>query len=165
MKLGEVANILGSNIRAARGATELAEREPTGYSIDSRTISAGELFFAIRGEKHDGHRFVSNAIASRALAAVVSRGFLNSEYGREIDPQQAALIIVDDTLSALQSLAASVLKDWHGRVIGITGSLGKTTTKEIAAAMLARAVRVVKSTGNLNNDYGLPLSVLEMESS
>ena len=165
MKLGEVANILGSNIRAARGATELAEREPTGYSIDSRTISAGELFFAIRGEKHDGHRFVSNAIASRALAAVVSRGFLNSEYGREIDPQQAALIIVDDTLSALQSLAASVLEDWHGRVIGITGSLGKTTTKEMAAAMLARAGRVVKSTGNLNNDYGLPLSVLEMESS
>src|SRR5215510_233256 len=164
MKLGAIASILGSNIRAARGATELAEREPAGYSIDSRTIRAGELFFAIRGEKHDGHRFVSNAIAARALAAVVTRGFLTSEYGRGIDPQQAALIIVDDTLLALQSLAAAVLKDWHGCVIGITGSLGKTTTKEIAAAMLARAGRVIKSTGNLNNDYGLPLSVLKLES-
>src|SRR5438128_10662660 len=101
MKLGEIADILGSNIRAARGATELAEREPAGYSIDSRTIRSGELFFAIRGEKHDGHRFVSDVIAGRALAAVVSRGFLDSEFGREIDPQQAALIIVDDTLAAL----------------------------------------------------------------
>jgi len=71
MNLGEIAEILGSNIRAARGASELAEREPIGYSIDSRTVRAGELFFAIRGENYDGHRFVGDAIANRALAAVV----------------------------------------------------------------------------------------------
>jgi UDP-N-acetylmuramoyl-tripeptide--D-alanyl-D-alanine ligase len=95
---------------------------------------------------------------------VVSRGFLDSEFGREIDPQQAALIILDDTLAALQTLASAVLKEWQGDVIGITGSLGKTTTKEMTAAMLARAGRIIKSTGNLNNEYGLPLSVLKMES-
>src|SRR5947207_3601627 len=164
MKLGEIAKILGSNIRAARGATELAEREPVGYSIDSRTVREGELFFAIRGVHYDGHRFVVDAIARRALAAVVSRDFLHSELGREIDPQKAALILVDDTLAALQSLAYMVLKSWQGEVIAITGSAGKTTTKEMIAAMLARIGRVVKTTGNLNNDFGVPLSVLKMES-
>jgi len=164
MKLGEIVDILGSNVRAARGATELAQREPAGYSIDSRTLRAGDLFFAIQGANHDGHRFVSDAIARRALAAVVSRGFLDSDLGRQIDPHQAALVLVDDTLAALQSLASAVMKDWQGRVVAITGSLGKTTTKEMTAAMLARIGRVVKTTGNLNNDYGLPLSVLKMES-
>jgi len=164
MNLGEIADILGSSIRAARGASELAEREPTGYSIDSRTVRAGELFFAIRGENYDGHRFVEDAIASRALAAVVSRDFLDSEHGRQIDPHKAALILVDDTLSALQFLAYTVLKRWQGDVVAITGSLGKTTTKEMIAAMLARVGRVVKTSGNLNNYYGLPLSVLKMES-
>ena len=164
MNLGKIAEILGSNIRAARGASELAEREPIGYSIDSRTVRAGELFFAIRGENYDGHRFVGDAIASRALAAVVSRDFLDSDPGRQIDPHKAALILVDDTLAALQFLAYSVLKSWQGDVVAITGSLGKTTTKEMIAAMLARIGRVVKTTGNLNNYYGLPLSVLKMES-
>lgn len=164
MKLGDIADLLGSNIRAARGATELAEREPAGYSIDSRAIEAGELFFAIRGENHDGHHFVADAIARRAVAAVVSRDFIDSEFARKLDPQRAALLMVDDTLSALQSLASSVIKGWQGNVVGITGSLGKTTTKEMTAAMLAKTGRVVKTAGNLNNDYGLPLSVLKMES-
>ncbi len=164
MNLGKIADILGSNIRAARGASELAEREPVGYSIDSRTVRAGELFFAIRGESYDGHRFVADAIARRALAAVVSRDFLDSDPGRQIDPQKSAVILVDDTLSALQFLAYTVLKSWRGDVVAITGSLGKTTTKEMIAAMLARVGRVVKTTGNLNNYYGLPLSVLKMES-
>ena len=164
MNLGQIAEILGSNIRAARGATELAEREPIGYSIDSRSVRAGELFFAIRGEKHDGHHFVGDAIARRALAAVVSRDFLDSGPGRQIDPHKAALVLVDDTLAALQFLAYTVLKSWQGEVVAITGSLGKTTTKEMIAAMLARTGRVVKTTGNLNNHYGLPLSVLKMES-
>ena len=71
---------------------------------------------------------------------------------------------MDDTLSALQFLAYTVLENWKGDVVAITGSLGKTTTKEMIAAMLARVGRVVKTTGNLNNYYGLPLSVLKMES-
>jgi UDP-N-acetylmuramoyl-tripeptide--D-alanyl-D-alanine ligase len=164
MKLGEIADILGSNIRAARGATELAERAPLGYSIDSRTVRAGELFFAIRGDNYDGHRFVVDAIAQRAMAAVVSRGFLDSEHGRQIDPQKAALIVVDDTLAALQTLAQTVITNWQGDVVAITGSVGKTTTKEMVAAALSQNNRVIKTTGNLNNHYGLPLSILKMES-
>jgi UDP-N-acetylmuramoyl-tripeptide--D-alanyl-D-alanine ligase len=164
MKLGDIANILGSNIRAARGATELAEREPSGYSIDSRTIRSGDLFFAIRGENYDGHRFVVDAIAKRALAAVVSRDFLTSDFGRQIDPQQAALIIVDDTLAALQLLANNVVARWQGEVVAITGSVGKTSTKEMTAAVLGRKGLTVKTIGNLNNQFGLPLSILKMES-
>ncbi len=164
MKLGDIADSVGSNIRAARGATELAEREPAGYSIDSRTVRPGELFFAIQGENYDGHRFVADAMAGRAVAAVVTRDFLDSESARAIDPQKFALLMVDDTLAALQSLARSVIKSWNGRVIAITGSMGKTTTKDLTASMLERAGRVVKTTGNLNNDFGVPLSILKMES-
>ena len=164
MKLGEIATILGSNIRAARGANELAEREPVGYSIDSRTLRPGELFFAIRGENYDGHNFVVDALANRAMAAVVSRGFLDSDPGRQIDPHKSALILVDDTLAALQLLAYTVIKRWKGKVVAVTGSLGKTTTKEMIAGMLARIGTVAKTTGNLNNFYGVPLSVLQMES-
>ncbi|HSB08389.1 MAG TPA: UDP-N-acetylmuramoyl-tripeptide--D-alanyl-D-alanine ligase [Blastocatellia bacterium] len=164
MKLGDIADLLGSNIRAARGATELAERKPAAYSIDSRTIEEGALFFAIRGANHDGHHYVADAIGRRALAAVVSRDFIDSEFARQLDPQRAALLMVDDTLAALQSVAAAVLKSWQGKVVAVTGSLGKTTTKEMIAAMLSRVGRVVKTTGNLNNDFGVPLSVLKMES-
>jgi UDP-N-acetylmuramoyl-tripeptide--D-alanyl-D-alanine ligase len=164
MNLGEIATILSSNIRAARGANELAEREPVGYSIDSRTLRPGELFFAIRGENYDGHNFVADALATRAIAAVVTRDFLDSNPGRQIDPHKSALILVDDTLSALQLLAYKVIKEWKGKVVAITGSLGKTTTKEMIAAMLARIGTVAKTSGNLNNYYGVPLSILRMES-
>jgi UDP-N-acetylmuramoyl-tripeptide--D-alanyl-D-alanine ligase len=164
MKLGEIADVIGSNVRAARGATELAEREPSGYSIDSRSVQPGELFFAIRGENHDGHHFVADAMSKRAVAAVVARDFIDSEFAKDIDPQKFALLMVDDTLEALQALAASLLKAWQGQVVAITGSMGKTTTKELTAAMLARRGRVVKTSGNLNNAYGLPLSILQMES-
>jgi len=164
MKLSEIATILGSSIRAARGANELAEREPVGYSIDSRTLRPGELFFAILGENYDGHNFVGDALANRALAAVVSRDFLDSNPGRQIDPHKSALILVDDTLSALQLLAYTVIKKWKGKVVAVTGSLGKTTTKEMIAAMLARIGTVAKTSGNLNNYYGVPLSILQMES-
>ncbi|HET9531698.1 MAG TPA: UDP-N-acetylmuramoyl-tripeptide--D-alanyl-D-alanine ligase, partial [Blastocatellia bacterium] len=136
----------------------LKEREPAGYSIDSRTLRAGELFFAIRGEVHDGHRFVASAIDKGAIAAVVSRDFAASNA-----ESASRLIVVDDTLVALKRLASVVLEGWQGRVIAITGSMGKTTTKEMTAAALARSGRVLKTTGNLNNEYGLPLSILKME--
>ncbi|HKP87010.1 MAG TPA: UDP-N-acetylmuramoyl-tripeptide--D-alanyl-D-alanine ligase [Blastocatellia bacterium] len=154
MKLGEIANVLGSRL----GSTDLGERIASGYSIDSRAIREGEVFFAIRGERYDGHGFVADALAKGAAAAVVSRDFFASS------DEGAKLIPVADTLGALQSLAQSVLRDWRGREVAITGSMGKTTTKEMTAAALAGAGRVIRTQGNLNNDYGLPLSILKMES-
>jgi UDP-N-acetylmuramoyl-tripeptide--D-alanyl-D-alanine ligase len=157
MKLVEIVRILGSGEEDTE--TELNPEEPVGYSIDSRRIRRGELFFAIRGENHDGHQFVGDAIAGGALAAVVSR-----DWNAGVAAPETKLIRVGDTLSALQSLAASVVNTWRGELIAITGSMGKTTTKDLTAALLAPGGRVIKTVGNLNNAYGLPLSILRMES-
>lgn len=152
MKLAEIAKIIGANELPAW----LGEIEVSGYSIDSRTVKPGELFFAIRGEKFDGHDFLAAAFAN-ASAAVVSRPV---DVGPQLNERR---LIVNDTLRALQELAAEVLRHWNRPVIGITGSAGKTTTKELTALVLGRKGHVLKSTGNLNNAFGLPLSVLRME--
>lgn len=136
--------------------------EALGYSIDSRTISAGELFFAVRGERLDGHDFVATALANGAVAAVVSNRWV---VPAEVD--EARLLKVADcedcVLNALQRLAHAVRRDWGGRVIGITGSAGKTTTKEAVAEVLAAKFKVLKSAGNLNNAFGVPLQLLRLE--
>lgn len=150
MKLSEIGSILQVEIPQA-----LAEIVPQGFSIDTRTLRKGELFFAIKGENFDGHKFVANALAQGACAAVVSQPMT------DLDNQH--LITATDTLLALQQLAEQLLKNWGRPIVGITGSAGKTTTKELTALVLEKKGRVLKSTGNLNNAYGLPLSVLRME--
>jgi len=129
----------------------------TGYSIDSRTLKPGDLFFAVKGERFDGHDFVDAALAAGAVAAVVRK----DQTGRYADPYR--LIPVDDPLLALQQLAMAVRKLWGKCLIGVTGSAGKTTTKEAIAHVLAAKFRVLKSEGNLNNHYGLPLQLLRLE--
>jgi UDP-N-acetylmuramoyl-tripeptide--D-alanyl-D-alanine ligase len=144
-----------------RGVNELADGPATGYSIDSRTVAPGEIFFAVRGERFDGHDFVQVALERGASAAVVSRQKLASlpESVRQGD----LLVVEEDPLAALQRLAAAVRRHWGGRVVGVTGSAGKTTTKEAVAAVLAARFRVLKSEGNLNNGFGLPLQLLRLE--
>lgn len=132
----------------------------TGYSIDSRTLQPGDLFFAIKGEHFDGHDFVSGVFEKGATAAVVSRAWLLANPKPALEQP---LLIVDDTLVALQHLATAVRKHWGKRVIGITGSAGKTTTKEAVAKVLSARFNVLKSQGNLNNGYGLPLQLLRIE--
>ena len=135
-----------------------------GVSIDSRTVRPGELFLAIRGPRHDGHGFVAGALAGGAAAGVVARDRWG-EYPAEI---QARLFAVDDTLDALHKLAARACEVWRkarpGRLIGgVAGSIGKTTTKEILAALVAARFSVLKTQGNLNNEYGLPLTLLRLD--
>lgn len=130
-----------------------------GVSIDSRTVGRGELFIAIRGPQHDGHRFVGAALDAGAAAAAISRHRLG-EYPETVRPK---LLAVPDTLAALQDLARAVRRAWGGRLAAVTGSAGKTTTKEILAALLGTRLRVLKSEGNLNNEYGLPLALLRLE--
>lgn len=162
MKLGEIIKILIPGELSHGFLPEM--REPTGYSIDSRTIREGDLFFAIKGEAHDGHRFVADALNKGAIAAVVSRNCTEAQNAEGAYSTPGALIPVEDTLGAMHRLASSLLGSWRGRVIAITGSMGKTTTKDLTAAALAPAGRIAKTIGNLNNAYGLPLSVLRMES-
>ena len=128
-----------------------------GYSIDSRTVQAGEVFFAVKGERLDGHDFVEQALGRGAIAAVVQKDEL-ARY-----PKSAGLLAVDDTLIALQTLATAVRKIWGKTAIGITGSMGKTTTKEAMAHLLATKYRVHRTRGNFNNHFGLPLGLLTLE--
>lgn len=153
--VAEVAGALG--VAAPAGVDPVARL--AGVSIDSRTIRAGELFVAIHGPRHDGHAFVGAALESGALAAVVAR----DRVGQYPPAQRARLIAVAEPLAALQDLARAVRRQWGRRMAAVTGSTGKTTTKEILAQLLGARLRVLKSEGNLNNDYGLPLSLLRLE--
>ena len=125
----------------------------TGYSIDSRTLHPGDLFFAVRGERFDGHDFVEAALERGACAAVVAHDWSAKSAG---STGGLRLLITDDPLAGLQRLAAAVRRHWGKRVIGITGSAGKTTTKEAVATVLGVQFNVLKSQGNLNNGFGLP---------
>jgi UDP-N-acetylmuramoyl-tripeptide--D-alanyl-D-alanine ligase len=136
--------------------------EALGYGIDSRTIGAGELFFAVKGERLDGHDYVATALDDGAVAAVVSMGWV---VPAEVDEKKLLPVPAceDCVLRALQQLAHAVRREWGGRVIGVTGSAGKTTTKEAVAQVLGVRFRVLKSQGNLNNGFGLPLQLLKLE--
>jgi UDP-N-acetylmuramoyl-tripeptide--D-alanyl-D-alanine ligase len=145
-------------------SAELSQTEPnlfaTGYSIDSRTLQPGDLFIAIKGDRFDGHDFMAAAFERGAVAAVVSRDKLTMLAA---EASKHPLLIVDDTLAALQQLAGAVRRHWGKRVVAITGSAGKTTTKEAIAKVLSARFPVLKSQGNLNNGYGLPLQLLKLE--
>jgi UDP-N-acetylmuramoyl-tripeptide--D-alanyl-D-alanine ligase len=130
-----------------------------GVSIDSRAVGPGDLFIAIHGPRHDGHAFVGSALASGASAAVVAASRAG-DYPPEI---REKVLEVPETLAALQQLAHAIRTEWGGRVAAVAGSVGKTTTKEILAALVASKFRVLKSEGNLNNEYGLPLTLAKLE--
>jgi len=151
----EVASALG--VTPPGGVDPLARL--AGVSINSRTVAGGELFVAIHGPRHDGHNFVVAALEAGALAGVVAADRL-SGYA---EPYRSKLLAVPDTLAALQGLAQAVRTRWGRRLAAVTGSAGKTTTKEILAALLAARFRVLKSEGNLNNEYGLPLQLLRLD--
>lgn len=171
MNISTAADLMGAT--TSRMRPELFEKEITDFSIDSRTVSAGELFFALsqpdyeragfNGTFADAHTFIVGALERGAVAAVARRervaGFADMQA--VID----RLLIVDDAIAALQTLARQVYEQWARPVIGITGSAGKTTTKELTAHVLAHAGhRILKSERNYNNGLGLPLSVLQMVS-
>jgi UDP-N-acetylmuramoyl-tripeptide--D-alanyl-D-alanine ligase len=144
LDLQDVAAVIG-----AAGSVQTAK--VAGWSVDTRTQNAGDLFFALRGPNHDGHLYVRAALDRGAAAVVVDH-----EIGAGSE------LVVRDTLSALQGLAAWARYRWGGKVIGVTGSAGKTTTKDAIAHLLAAEFAVAKTGGNLNNHVGLPLSILRL---
>ena len=158
LQLQDIAGWVGAELRPRHG--DDAQQPATGYSIDTRTLMPGDLFFAIRGERYDAHEFVAAALGRGARAAVVAR----SKVTDLLDlAHNHTLLVVDDPLLALQTLAAAVRRHWNKRVIGVTGSAGKTTTKEAVAEVLASRFAVLKSQGNLNNEFGMPLQLLKLE--
>jgi UDP-N-acetylmuramoyl-tripeptide--D-alanyl-D-alanine ligase len=156
LSLADIARATGGEVTLGTGSPrDGAERWFEGYSIDSRTVAAGELFFALVGPRHDGHAFIRDAVGRGAAAVVAGRG-------AGTFPEAPVLVRVADTTRALQDLGAHVRRRRPLKVVGITGSAGKTTAKELAAAVAARRFRTFKSEGNLNNTYGLPLMLLRM---
>jgi UDP-N-acetylmuramoyl-tripeptide--D-alanyl-D-alanine ligase len=160
LTLAEAALTCGAKLEAPASASGIGAIVAQGYSIDSRSIAAGELFFAVRGERLDGHDYLASALERGAAAAVVSR---ERVAGLPDVVLAAPLLIVEDPLLALQALAAHVRRHWGGRLIAITGSAGKTSTKDAVAAALAAHYNVLKSQGNLNNGFGMPLQILRLE--
>jgi len=142
-----------SEAAQATGGKTTGSWDASGVSIDSRAVSAGDLFVAIKGPNHDGHAFVADAVARHASAAMVERDM------PEVD---AGLLIVPDTLDGLWALAAAARARSHARIVAITGSVGKTGTKELLASALAACGPTTASAGNLNNHYGAPLSLARL---
>ncbi len=158
LQLRDIAQWMGADLRVPEG--DPSQEPVTGYSIDTRTVAPGDLFFAVRGERYDAHAFVPGAFDRGARAAVVSRS--KAADFLDLAPTHA-LLLVDEPLFALQTLATAVRRHWNKRVVAVTGSAGKTTTKEAVAAILASRFRVLRSHGNLNNEFGMPLQLLKLE--
>ncbi len=153
LSLGDVKQAMGARLRGPANEAQLAAMRAIGCSIDSRQLNPGDLFFAIRGENFDGHAFVEAAFDKGAVAAVVSE---------PLDRPSCPALEVPDTIAALQQLAAWARGQWNKPLVAITGSAGKTSTKEIIAALLSTRFRVSKTAGNLNNHLGLPLTLLRL---
>ena len=154
LSLASIAEVVGGALTGPGAAV------PLGYSIDSRTLTAGDLFFAIVGPNTDGHRYLAGAIEKGACGLVVSDKAV-ADTLRARHPHVPSLL-VPDTLRALQDLAAFARRSMTARIVGITGSGGKTTTKEMTRAVLEAKFNVHASRGNLNNLFGCPLSILQM---
>lgn len=157
--------------QARQLSAELFDKEIVGFSIDSRTTGAGELFFALsqsdyaragfNGTFADAHRFIPQAFSKGAVAAVARRERVEGDA--ELQAMSGRLLLVEDAIAALQTLARKVYEAWARPVVAITGSAGKTTAKELTAHLLrAAGRRVLKSERNYNNGLGLPLAVLQM---
>lgn len=152
LTLAEIAAACGGRLEAGDGEV-VVER----VSTDSRTVSRGDLFIGLKGERFDGDRFAAGALKAGAAAVVVR------EQTAARLPKRAARIVVDDGLHALGRLAGHVRGRTQARVVAITGSAGKTSTKDILAALLRPVAEVVATTGNFNNEVGVPLTLLEVD--
>jgi UDP-N-acetylmuramoyl-tripeptide--D-alanyl-D-alanine ligase len=152
LKLREIAGIVGGEVMGK----PLPMVSAAGYSIDTRLVKKGDLFFALKGEARDGHEFVKDAYGKGAAGAVVERVVQGV-------PPEFGQIVVPSVLEALQKIASHVRSLTRIPVVAITGSNGKTTTKEMVAHLLATRMVVKKSPGNFNNHIGLPLSILGLE--
>ena len=155
MSAAEIAAATGGRVMSGNPAQRV-ER----WSIDTRSLQPGDLFVAIRGDRFDGHAFVAAALAAGAAGAVVTAAPVLPEAGK--GGPAPLLIEVADTTRALQDGGREMRRRAGAKVVAITGSAGKTTTKELAAAFLAAKYSVFRNKGNLNNHIGLPLSLLEL---
>jgi UDP-N-acetylmuramoyl-tripeptide--D-alanyl-D-alanine ligase len=164
LTLAEVARMAGGDLAVRQVPTAPGEREAflksgvDGVSIDTRTLAPGQLFVPLRGGNADGHRFIGEAFRRGAALALCERAHYVEWEGREPGP----LVVVEDATAALQRLSRRFRDGWPGLMIGVTGSSGKTTTKDLVAAVLGAAAPTLKTEGNLNNHWGVPLTLMRL---
>lgn len=149
LTLAQIAEACGGTLI---GGNEAKEYTVTGVEIDSRRVKAGDLFVAIPGEKVDGHKFIPDVLKKGAYAL--------SQQSLDVD---GAYILVEDTVTAMKRLARFYRSTLDVKVVGITGSVGKTSTKEMIASVLDTKFRVHKTQGNFNNGIGLPLTIFRLK--
>ncbi len=142
-----------------KGKPEILQQAISGFCIDSRAIQPGEIFIAIKGEKFDGHQFIPDVITKDVQNFIVSKSWYETQKNEELIGNY---FLVNDTLVALQEISRYFRLKFEIPVLALTGSNGKTTTKEMIAAVLSQKYNVLKNKGNLNNHVGVPLSLLEM---
>jgi len=141
--VAEIARVLGASAPSSSGIA-------TGWSVDTRVIQPGDLFFALRGPNHDGNAYIEDALQKGAAAVIAER------------PAPGPVIAVPNALLALQAVASWARRQWGGDVVGVTGSAGKTSTKDVIAEILALKMWTGKTIGNFNNEVGVPLSILRL---
>jgi UDP-N-acetylmuramoyl-tripeptide--D-alanyl-D-alanine ligase len=175
LTVSEATLTLADVVEGLSGNRPEALEQPVSMTVvDSRQVEPGALFVALKGERGDGHDYVTDALSRGAVAAIVERDVeaegltldladpgLESRISR-LEPQLPLVLKVDDSLQALQRVAAFWRRQHSVRVVGITGSVGKTTTKELAAAVLARRYATLKSEASYNNEIGLPLTLMRL---
>ena len=161
LTIQEVADVLGGEFLRKEG--EDCSRKISCAVIDSRQMEENGLFFAVPGERTDGHRFVTSVFQSKAALAVVEKNAerVSLETGTDTS-HWGSVILVESTLQALKSLAEYYRRKAGIPIVGITGSVGKTSTKECIATVLGDAFRVLKTEGNFNNEIGVPLTLLRI---
>jgi UDP-N-acetylmuramoyl-tripeptide--D-alanyl-D-alanine ligase len=142
-----------------KGKPEILLRDISGFSIDSRAIQPDEVFIAIKGEKFDGHQFIPDVTAKGVQVCIVSKSWHNSQLKEKLSGNY---FLVEDTLVALQEISRYHRLKFDIPVLALTGSNGKTTTKEMIAAVLSEKYQVLKNIGNLNNHVGVPISLLDI---
>lgn len=158
LRYKELLNIQDCPIKF-EGNSEILERQIAGFSIDSRTIEASEIFVAIHGEKFDGHQFINDVYKKGVQVCIVSEFWFRSQSKNNLIQNY---FIVEDTLVALQEISRYYRLKFDIPLLALTGSNGKTTTKEMIAAVLEKKYNVLKNKGNLNNHIGVPLSLLHL---
>lgn len=154
IRLKEIAGAISGEI-LIKGSTE----EFSNVTIDSRKVSKGDIFIAIKGENFDGHKFVKGAVDSGAKLCIIH----DKTICENLNEEDISIILVNDTKRALLDLASYYISTLNIKVVGITGSTGKTSTKDLMAAALSERYKVFKTQGNFNNDIGLPLMIFKLD--
>ena len=160
LKVKDIANFLEARVEDI--PSEALSYSVTGISVNSKKVQEGDLFVALKGQKTDGNKYVKEAFLNGAVASLCEKDFI-LEDDNSLESKKFPVIKVSNTLTALQEVGFYIRKRFKGKILGITGSCGKTTTKEFVASVLAESYKVFKNKGNFNGQIGVPMTLFSLD--